>query len=318
MPDLEENPWPSPDLVRVGQAELAVYDHGDPDASLGTVVMLHGMADVAMSLAPQIDALAGRFRVISFDARGHGRSNHPGAYSGLHFVSDLAGVLDTLDIADPILIGHSLGGHSVANYAGLFPDRPRAVVLIEGLGPPVDFENGSAAARLQRGREMVGVLRSAPTHRVLASIDDAAERLCSVHERLDPARARILAAEGTRPVPEGGVIWRHDPSTWEWTASIDHGTTEERWGAITVPVLAISGRDAWDSWWNRPRGPVRDREQLTAEQFEARLNLFADVDHIWLDGAGHMVHFDQPDRLNELIDGFLRSRVESGRLPASR
>jgi pimeloyl-ACP methyl ester carboxylesterase len=311
--DPETNPWPIPNIVRVGRAELAVYDHGEPAGSIGTAVLLHGMADVARSLAPQVDALADRYRVVSFDARGHGRSSHPGAYSGLHFVADLAGVIDELDIADPVLIGHSLGGHSVANYSGLFPDGVRAVVLIEGMGPPVDFDDGSTAARLQRGRDLVGMLRSAPTHRVLGSVEEAAERLCSVHERLEPARAMILAAEGTRPVPEGGVIWRHDPAAWEWTASIDHLTTEERWGAITVPVLAVSGREAWDSWWNRPRGPVRDRERLTPEQFDARLARFNDIEHIDLDDAGHMIHFDQPARLNELIDDFLRARVEDRR-----
>ena len=310
MADPETSPWPTPQLLAVGRAELAVYDHGEPADSIGTAVVLHGMTDVARSLAPQIDALTDRYRVVSFDARGHGRSSHPGAYSGLHFVADLAGVLDALEIADPILIGHSLGGHSVANYAGLFPDRPRAVVLIEGMGPPVDFDEGSTAARLQRGRELIGVLQSTPSHRVLTDIEAAADRLCSVHGRLDPARARILAEEGTKPAPDGGLVWRHDPRTWEWTASIDHATTEERWAAITAPVLAISGGEAWETWWNRPRGPVRDRKRLTPAAFEARLARFADIVHVEVADAGHMVHFDQPEELNTLIDKFLRDRVE--------
>ncbi len=310
MPDADTTSWPDPEMLRVGRAELAVYDHGAPPVSAGTAVLLHGMADVARSLAPLVDALADRYRVITFDARGHGRSSHPGAYSGLHFVADLAGVLDQVDASDPVLIGHSLGGHSVANYAGLFPERPRAVVLIEGLGPPAVLNDGSADGRRQRAREMLGVLQSAPRHRVLASVDEAAERLLSVHARLDPGRARVLAAEGTKPVVGGGVTWRHDPTTWEWTASIDQAATEERWAAITAPVLALSGTEAWETWWNRPQGPVRDRRRLTAAEFAERLALFADLVHIDIDDAGHMIHFDQPKRLNELIVEFLEERVD--------
>ena len=310
MSDPSTNSWPTPEMVPIGRATLAVYDHGEPPDSAGTAVLLHGMADVARSLSPLVDGLTDRYRVISFDARGHGRSTHPGAYSGLHFVADLAGVLDHFAVTEPILIGHSLGGHSVANYAGLFPDRPRAVVLVEGLGPPAELHDGSVEARLQRGRELVGVLQSSPTHRVLTSVEEAADRLGSVHTRLDPRRAAILAAEGTKPVPDGGVTWRHDPATWEWTASIDQATTEERWSAIVAPVLAISGRDAWETWWNRPRGPVRDRRRLTEAEFAARLELFADLIHIEIDDAGHMVHFDQPKLLTELIVEFLHERVE--------
>jgi pimeloyl-ACP methyl ester carboxylesterase len=268
------------------------------------------MTDVARSLAPQIDALTDRYRVVAFDARGHGSSSHPGAYSGLHFVADLAGLLDALHIENPILIGHSLGGHTAANYAGLFPDRPRAVVLIEGMGPPAIFDDGTTAARLRRGRELVGVLQTAPRHRVLVDIDEAVARLCAVHQRLAPDRARTLAIEGTRPAPDGGVVWRHDPASWEWTASIDHATNEERWAAITAPVLAISGGEAWETWWNRPRGPAAEREPMTAEQFEERLGLFSDIVHVEIEDAGHMIHFDQPQRLNELIDEFLRARVD--------
>ncbi|MEL7208078.1 MAG: alpha/beta fold hydrolase, partial [Actinomycetota bacterium] len=132
--------WPTPQLTAIGGETIAVYDYGPPPSgpSNGDVVLLHGMADVARSLEPLAQALAvsGPYRVLAFDARGHGRSSHPGAYSGLHFVADLAGVLEAHGIDRPLLVGHSLGGHTVINYAGLYPDRPRAAVLLEGLGPP--------------------------------------------------------------------------------------------------------------------------------------------------------------------------------------
>lgn len=298
-------------MIELGRETLAVYDYGPPaEESLGDVVLLHGMTDVARSLTPVAEALLARYRVVAFDARGHGRSSHPGAYSVLHFVSDLARLLDELAIERPVLIGHSLGGHTVANYAGLYPDRPRAIVLIEGLGPPTMPGADSQAAEFERTRAMLGVLGSTSRHRPQPDVAGAAARLIAAHARLDPERAVILAAEGTKPDVDGGVTWRHDERTWHWIASMDQAALRERWAAITVPVLAISGAEAWDTWWTRPGGPSVDSARMTDEQFAACLDLFADMNHVELAEAGHMVHFDQPERLTEIIDEFLRARIE--------
>jgi pimeloyl-ACP methyl ester carboxylesterase len=75
-------PWPDPDFVPLGREQVAVYDFGSPPGrSRGDVVLLHGMADVARSLEPLARSLADQYHVVAYDARGHGRSTHPGAYS---------------------------------------------------------------------------------------------------------------------------------------------------------------------------------------------------------------------------------------------
>ena len=298
-------------MIDLGRERLAVYDHGAPPAgSLGDVVFLHGMADVARSLEPLTAPLTDRYRVLAFDARGHGRSTHPGAYSALHFTADLAAMLDALHLEHPILVGHSLGGHTVANYAGLYPDRPRALVLLEGLGPPALHLDDTPAARIAHARNMVEALKVVPRHRPQPDIAAAAARLTATHTRLDPDRALLLAEEGTIPGPDGGRVWRHDERTWHWIASVDHPALEERWAAITAPILAVSGVEAWDTWWARPGGPVADRVRLTDDQLAARLGRFRDLTHVEVPDAGHMVHFDQPAVLNRLIEQFLRQRVE--------
>lgn len=302
-------------MIPLGPESLALYDlglpPGGPGAERGDVVLLHGMADVARGLEPLAMALAHQYRVVAFDARGHGRSTHPGAYSGLHFVADLAEVIDTLELDRPILIGHSLGGHTVANYAGLFPDRVRAAVLLEGMGPPSPRPAPDPAARLAHGRAMVEVLRRVPRHRPQPDVAAAAERLRAAHPRLDPDRALMLAEEGTRPGPDGGRVWRHDERSWHWVTSIDQDTLDLRWRAITAPVLAVSGAEAWETWWARPGRPTADRPRLSDEEWAARLGLFQDLEHVELAEAGHMVHFDQPDRITDLITGFLDRRLPS-------
>lgn len=302
--------WPSPTTTALGRETIAVYDFGPPPGdSDGDVVLLHGMADVARSLEPLALSLADRYRVLAFDARGHGRSSHPGAYSGLHYVADLAGVVEAFDLVQPILIGHSLGGHTVANYSGLFSDKVRAAVLLEGLGPPTPPLADTDQAQLDHARAMVDVLRRSPRHRPQPDVPAAAARLTATHTRLDPERALLLAEEGTIPGPDGGRVWRHDELSWHWIASVDHVALDRRWAAISAPVLAVSGSEAWETWWARPGGPTDGRVRMTHEQFAARLAGFADLEHVELPEAGHMVHFDQPERINALVDDFLRRRV---------
>ncbi len=296
--------------MSLGAATIAVYDYGPPPGeSLGDVLLLHGMADVARSLEPLARSLVNRYRVVAFDARGHGRSDHPGAYSVLHFVADLIDLIDTLEIDQPILIGHSLGGHTVANYSGLYSGRVRAAVLLEGMGPPGAPEPAVGPHHLDQARGMVEVLRSSPRHRPQPNVQAAADRLTAAHPRLDPGRARLLADEGTIPTEDGGRVWRHDERTWDWIASLDQSQLQQRWAAITAPVLAVSGAEAWETWWTRRS---LDRVKMTDHEFTARLALIADIEHHELPEAGHMIHFDRPDRINELIADFLDRRVVRG------
>ena len=272
--------------------------------------MIHHSQCLSLSLEPLAHSLTDRYRVLAFDARGHGHSSHPGAYSVLHFVADLADFLDAYELERPILIGHSLGGHSVANYAGLHPDRVRAAVLLEGLGPPMVPPSQDPESTVDHTRAMLQVLRNRRGTRPQPDVAAAADRLRATHPRLDPEWALSLAEAGTKPTSEGRV-WRHDQRTWQWIASLDHHQLSHRWAAITAPVFAVSGDEAWETWWTRANGPVGDRVRMTDEQFAARLALFRDIEHVDLPEAGHMVHFDQPDRVNALVNDFLHRRITS-------
>ena len=135
--------------VDCGGVALRVYEHGHREAP--PLVLVHGIQDFALSLGPIAEPFADRYRVIAFDLRGHGDSDKPGAYTFSHYLADLHGLLQQLELERPLLAGHSLGGQIVTHYAGVFPEVPRAVVSIEGLGPPF------------RGMDMPGEARRART-----------------------------------------------------------------------------------------------------------------------------------------------------------
>src|ERR1700760_3374447 len=91
------------------------------------LVLAHGITCAIRVWAYQIAELATDYRVIAFDARGHGRSGLPrrGGYSLTHLASDLDAVLEaTLAPGErAVIAGHSMGGMAITSWADRYPDR---------------------------------------------------------------------------------------------------------------------------------------------------------------------------------------------------
>ena len=96
------------------------------------VVLAHGTYDNGRRWIPLGSDLADDHEVIAYDARGHGRSDAPDTgYDIDSRVADLVGLVDELGLADPVLLGHSMGAATVAWAAAEHPERPRGVVLVD-------------------------------------------------------------------------------------------------------------------------------------------------------------------------------------------
>jgi pimeloyl-ACP methyl ester carboxylesterase len=289
---------------------LGLLDYGDPGGA-PPVVLLHGIRDLAWSMDSVAQALRDRWHVRSLDLRGHGASDHPGAYSFPYYAADLHRVLEALGIERPIFVGHSLGGQIVAMYAGLFPERARGVVTIEGLGPPRAPAADPVEERRQHGRSAVEALATVdrPPRR-MADLDEASARVLANHPRLDPGRARFLAERGTTALPDGGLRWSWDPRVQGTWASTTRMANEERWSWVECPTLVVTGGRAGGFW--RDRRGMRDAEDggMAPEELARRLACFRHARHVEIAGAGHMVHFDAPGELNLAIVDFLATLAD--------
>jgi pimeloyl-ACP methyl ester carboxylesterase len=104
-------------------------------AEAAPVALLHALGAGADDWLDIGRALSDHWRVIAFDQRGHGGSARPGQYSFELMRDDLATLVAALELVDPILIGHSMGGSVAYLYAEAFPDRVRRLV-IEDTPPP--------------------------------------------------------------------------------------------------------------------------------------------------------------------------------------
>ncbi len=102
------------------------------------IVFSHGWPLHADSWESQMIFLAGEgYRCIAHDRRGHGRSGQPWSGNDMNtYADDLAGLFETLDLRDVILVGFSTGGGEVARYIGRHgSSRVAKVALISSVTP---------------------------------------------------------------------------------------------------------------------------------------------------------------------------------------
>jgi len=116
------------------------------------VVFTHGFGRTGDDWARQADALAADHHVVTWDMRGHGRSDTPpGPYTRDDALADLAAVVDTAMAeggGPALLVGHSLGGYFSLAYTLGRPETVRGLALLS-TGP--GFRNPDSMARYNRG-----------------------------------------------------------------------------------------------------------------------------------------------------------------------
>jgi non-heme chloroperoxidase len=84
------------------------------------------------------------FRVIAHDRRGHGRSSQASSGNDMNgYADDLAAVIETLDLRDATLVGHSTGGGEVARYIGRHGTKRVAKAVLIAAVPPLMLKTGA-------------------------------------------------------------------------------------------------------------------------------------------------------------------------------
>ena len=128
------------------------------------MLVLHGFAGSARSMAPMVTRLAERHRVLALDLVGHGRSDAPreaAAYAWPAVTRQLQRVLDALDVEHAHLLGFSLGGRIALQLAARHAERVRSALVVGGRcavrsTPRSATPAGAATARSPRASRRPG------------------------------------------------------------------------------------------------------------------------------------------------------------------
>jgi 3-oxoadipate enol-lactonase len=116
------------------------------------LVLIHSLALDHAIWNGVADELAADCEILLYDCRGHGQSDHrPGPYTVAQFANDLAALLDQVAWPSATIAGCSMGGCVAQAFAAAYPQRARALGLIDttawyGPTAPADWEGRAAKA----------------------------------------------------------------------------------------------------------------------------------------------------------------------------
>jgi pimeloyl-ACP methyl ester carboxylesterase len=248
------------------------------------VVFCHGVTLSSRVWAKQFDSFphAG-FRAVGFDARGHGESQCGETGHSIDNLSDdLHTVLETLDLHDVVLVGHSMGGMAVQGFAIRHPDvvrrRVRGLVLMSTASHHFFSDarriRGAAERLFNLGPDVGSVMRQRNLGLLLARIGFGDDPHPSHVEA-----TREMLGSCSRETSRAAV------------AALMHLDFTEGLPTLRVPTLVVVGSaDALT--------PPRDARRIAELVPGARMVEYA--------GAGHMLMYERTDELDALIMDFAR------------
>ena len=235
------------------------------------LVLLHGLTGNGACWIPLARALEDEYDIVMPDARGHGNSDTPlNGYRYEDYASDVAGLIQGLDLAAPVLLGHSMGGMTAALIASQVATAIRAVILADPtfLSPERQREVYESGVREQ--------------HRLLlrSNKGDVLARLRVGHPHRSSEIIELLAESRLQTrIDAFDVLTPPNPEFHDLV------------GAIDIPILLVIG----------------DNGVVSLETARELQNLNPRLRVEQIPGAGHGLQYDQPDRFESVVRSFLRS-----------
>lgn len=256
------------------------------------IFFLHGWMDASPSWQFVVNALKKNYHVIAPDWRGFGGSEWLDRfYPFREHIADLHAILQAYSPNEPaLLVGHSMGGMVSCTYSGLFPERVKKVMTLEGFGLS------------QRPPEVVRELMQAwignrlikPKMRVYKSREEFAELQLQKNPRLTAEKAKFLAESLTWQV-ENGYVFNADP--WHKLRLPQRFPVEEMkaiWRHSTAKVAWVSAENSW----------VMADFDDARDDYQSRIDSFSNVKTFFIKNCGHMLQHDQPEKVAACIDEF--------------
>ena len=270
--------------------EYCINEWGDDDAT--PVFYLHGWADTGSTFQFVVDSMSEDWRIIAPDWRGFGRSSHQGcSYWFPDYLADLHAIIEIYAPGAAVpLIGHSMGGNIASLYAGTIPERVSALINIEGFG----LEDADPADAPRRYRQWIEKGVSELSFSKYPAIEILAKKIATRSPGIGSAQADFVARQWAF-VDENQVVHLRADAAHKLPNPVLYRRAEAEacWRSVAAPVLLVHGCDS----------PFADR-------FGSITSLpFPNAEAAEVEGAGHMIHFEAPEKLAGLLERFLRKTL---------
>jgi len=254
-------------LIRANGVEL-FYDLTGPEGA-PVVAFSNSIGGTVEMWDAQVRALAGRYRCLRYDTRGHGRSEVADRHVGIEdLADDLAGLLDALGIGKAHVAGLSLGGMTAQSFAARYPDRIGSLVLM------------ATSAHLPHGwDERIAFVRDKGMGAIVEVV--MGRWFTPAFTEAHPEKVALVRERFLKTDPRGYAACCGAIRDMDLRASN---------AAIAAPTLILAGADD-------PATPAAMMEEIRSRVRQAEL--------VVLPQTAHILTVEQPERVNGYLSAFL-------------
>ena len=241
------------------------------------IVLVHGFSVDTRMWDAQFASLAEHYRVVRYDMRGFGQSALPDEKAYDPCV-DLLALLDFLNIEKVSLIGLSLGGWVVLDFAVAYPERVRALVCADAALMGFEWKNGRPSTLPVEVAQTRGI-EAAKQYWMGSALFSAALRNPRVLRKLDEMVSTYSGWHWTHENPQ---IMADEPTIYNLKN-------------ISCPTLVLVGEHDTEDF--------RSIADILAQDIP-------DSEFFMIENAGHMSNMENPQRFNEILVNFLAHRLK--------
>jgi pimeloyl-ACP methyl ester carboxylesterase len=284
-------------FIDAGGVRIAVHEWGSETGD--PLFLVHGGFDFARTydeFAPKL-AAAG-WRVVAWDQRGHGDSQHVELYSWDGDLRDAMAVMDAITQKPAPVVGHSKGGSLMIQLADAQPFRFSHLINLDGIPNKRRIPDVSEHERSRMAAsEIIAWLDHRRTTSTSMRKPDTLEGLARRRGRMNPR----LSMEWLCHLVTVGGFESADGWRWKIDASMRFGGfgpwrpewTLTRLPGLPMPFLGVLGSEQEEMGW----GTVLRHVMPFVPPQSGRIEVLHDV--------GHFVHIEQSDLVATMVLDFL-------------
>ena len=241
------------------------------------VYLLHGLYGSGRNLGVVARGLSGRFRTVSLDLRNHGTSPWAAPMTYRAMEADLAAAIEADGAGPARIVGHSMGGKAAIALALRRPDLVERIAMVD-IAPVRYTHDQRSVLRAMRALDLNAIATRTEADRLLSE---------SVRER----EVRGFLLQNLYRADTGRFRWRLNLPLLDEHMDDILGFPEDLLNrAYPGPAIALSGA----------LSPYVDDAGLAILR-----TMFPSLEHVRVEGAGHLPHVERPDAFLAALDGFL-------------
>lgn len=253
------------------ELNFKTFGEGEP------VIILHGLFGMLDNWQTFGKKLAEQYQVFLVDQRDHGKSPHTDDFNYKLLADDLKAFIDHQELKNVKLIGHSMGGKTVMQFALDYSELIDKMIVVD-----------IGVKQYKGGHEkIIAALQSVPVE-TISSRSEVDEILSKT---IDEQGVRLFLMKNLTRNPEGGYQWKMNLDL------LDKNYTE------------IMGWNLLDSYSQVPALFVRGGKSsyILDKDHTGIFNVFPNADIQTVDDAGHWIHAEKPVELLNIVLAYFDS-----------